>query len=59
MLQTGLNLLTVNSSSDQSTMDDGISPNSEDKRARSEVYITNLQELVGNACSIFLSADIA
>lgn len=36
-LQTGLNLLTVNSSSDQSTVDDGISPCVEDKRARSEV----------------------
>ncbi|OWM75383.1 probable WRKY transcription factor 31 [Punica granatum] len=38
-VNTGLNLLTVNSSSDQSTVDDGISPNAEDKRARSELAV--------------------
>ncbi|KAK4792437.1 hypothetical protein SAY86_022872 [Trapa natans] len=45
VLQTGLNLLAVNSSSDQSTMEDGITPNSEDKRARSELEA--LQAKVG------------
>ncbi|KAG2716963.1 hypothetical protein I3843_03G153200 [Carya illinoinensis] len=34
-VNTGLNLLTTNTSSDQSMVDDGISPNVEDKRARS------------------------
>lgn len=36
-IQTGLNLLTTNTSSDQSMVDDGISPAVEDKRAKSEV----------------------
>ncbi|XP_021274893.1 probable WRKY transcription factor 31 [Herrania umbratica] len=33
-VNTGLNLLTTNTSSDQSTVDDGISSNMEDKRAK-------------------------
>ena len=37
--QTGLNLLTTNTSSDQSSVDDGISSNMEDKRAKNEVTI--------------------
>lgn len=44
-LQTGLNLLTVNSSSDQSIVDDGISPSVEDKRARSEVQVNEFVEV--------------
>ncbi|CAK7348994.1 unnamed protein product [Dovyalis caffra] len=36
-VNTGLNLLTTNTSSDQSMVDDGISSNMEDKRAKSEV----------------------
>ncbi|XP_022952535.1 probable WRKY transcription factor 31 [Cucurbita moschata] len=35
-VNTGLNLLTTNSSSDQSMVDDGVSPNPEDKRAKNE-----------------------
>ncbi|KAK7272281.1 hypothetical protein RJT34_28778 [Clitoria ternatea] len=39
-VNTGLNLLTTtNTSSDQSMVDDGISPNSEDKRAKSELVV--------------------
>ncbi|XP_027342609.1 probable WRKY transcription factor 31 [Abrus precatorius] len=36
-VNTGLNLLTTNTSSDQSMVDDDMSPNSEGKRAKSEV----------------------
>ncbi|KAF6168263.1 hypothetical protein GIB67_011648 [Kingdonia uniflora] len=36
-VNTGLNLLTANTGSDQSTMDDGISPNVEDKQRKSEL----------------------
>lgn len=36
-IQTGLHLVTGNTSSDQSVVDDEISPNSEDKRAKNEV----------------------
>lgn len=39
-IQTGLHLLTANTSSDQSVVDDGISPNSEDKRSKTEVRLT-------------------
>ncbi|XP_062152757.1 probable WRKY transcription factor 31 [Alnus glutinosa] len=38
-VNTGLNLLTTNTSSDQSMVDDGISPNVEDKRAKSELAV--------------------
>lgn len=38
-LQTGLHLVTGNTSSDQSIVEDGLSPNSEDKRAKTEVLI--------------------
>lgn len=36
-VNTGLNLLTTNTSSDQSMVDDGISTNTEDKRTKSEL----------------------
>ncbi|XP_041006580.1 probable WRKY transcription factor 31 [Juglans microcarpa x Juglans regia] len=38
-VNTGLNLLTTNTSSDQSMVDDGLSPNVEDKRAKSEMAV--------------------
>ncbi|KAJ4980234.1 hypothetical protein NE237_031071 [Protea cynaroides] len=38
-VNTGLHLLTGNTGSDQSTVDDGISPNAEDKRAKSELAV--------------------
>ncbi|OVA03405.1 DNA-binding WRKY [Macleaya cordata] len=38
-VNTGLNLLTANTGSDQSMVDDGISPNAEDKRAKSELIV--------------------
>nr|QWQ79496.1 WRKY74 [Juglans sigillata] len=38
-VNTGLNLLTTNTSSDQSMVDDGLSPNVEDKRAKSELAV--------------------
>ncbi|XP_057954464.1 probable WRKY transcription factor 31 [Malania oleifera] len=38
-VNTGLNLLTANTSSDQSMVDDGISPNAEEKRAKSELAV--------------------
>ncbi|XWS30961.1 hypothetical protein CRYUN_Cryun23aG0036100 [Craigia yunnanensis] len=38
-VNTGLNLLTTNTSSDQSTMDYGISSNMEDKRAKNELAV--------------------
>ncbi|TKY66988.1 WRKY transcription factor 6 [Spatholobus suberectus] len=38
-VNTGLNLLTTNTSSDQSMVDDEISPNSEDKRAKHELAV--------------------
>ncbi|XP_022771770.1 probable WRKY transcription factor 31 [Durio zibethinus] len=38
-VNTGLNLLTTNTSSDQSTVDDGISSNMEDKRAKNELAV--------------------
>ncbi|GAB4859445.1 hypothetical protein Ancab_010911 [Ancistrocladus abbreviatus] len=46
-VNTGLNLLTTNTSSDQSMVDDGISPNTEDKRAKNELVVlqANLERL--------------
>nr|QGQ64040.1 WRKY transcription factor 17 [Santalum album] len=38
-VNTGLNLLTTNTSSDQSMVDDGISPNVEEKRAKIELAV--------------------
>ncbi|XAR55360.1 hypothetical protein NMG60_11035411 [Bertholletia excelsa] len=38
-LNTGLRLLTANTSSDQSMVDDGVQSNSEDKRAKTELAI--------------------
>ncbi|BAT90317.1 hypothetical protein LR48_Vigan08g128800 [Vigna angularis] len=38
-LNTGLNLLTTNTSSDQSMVDDEISPNSEDRRAENKLAV--------------------
>ncbi|XWS36781.1 hypothetical protein CRYUN_Cryun20dG0115400 [Craigia yunnanensis] len=38
-VNTGLNLLTTNTNSDQSTVDDGISSNMEDKRAKNELAV--------------------
>ncbi|KAL9397572.1 hypothetical protein Peur_011825 [Populus x canadensis] len=38
-VNTGLNLLTTNTSSEQSTVDDGVSLNMEDKRAKSELAV--------------------
>ncbi|CAA3003755.1 probable WRKY transcription factor 31 [Olea europaea subsp. europaea] len=38
-VNTGLHLLTANTSSDQSVVDDGISPNSEDKRSKTEMVV--------------------
>ncbi|KAJ6319548.1 hypothetical protein OIU78_015048 [Salix suchowensis] len=38
-VNTGLNLLTTNTSSDQSMVDDGISSNMEDKRAKSDLAV--------------------
>ncbi|XP_050208309.1 probable WRKY transcription factor 31 [Mercurialis annua] len=38
-VNTGLNLLTTNTSSDQSMVDDGISTNMEDKRAKNELAV--------------------
>ncbi|XWS75761.1 hypothetical protein CRYUN_Cryun01aG0119900 [Craigia yunnanensis] len=38
-VNTGLNLLTTNTSSDQSTVDDGISSNMKDKRAKNELAV--------------------
>ncbi|XP_011047240.1 PREDICTED: probable WRKY transcription factor 31 isoform X3 [Populus euphratica] len=42
-VNTGLNLLTTNTSSDQSMVDDGISSNMEYKRAKSELQLAVLQ----------------
>ncbi|PHT43190.1 WRKY transcription factor 6 [Capsicum baccatum] len=38
-INTGLHLLTANTYSDQSIVDDGLSPNSEDKRTKSELAV--------------------
>ncbi|KAJ7008592.1 hypothetical protein D5086_005720 [Populus alba] len=38
-VNTALNLLTTNTSSEQSTVDDGVSSNMEDKRAKSELAV--------------------
>ncbi|XP_027062546.1 probable WRKY transcription factor 31 [Coffea arabica] len=38
-VNTGLHLLTANTSSDQSIVDDGISPHSDDKRTKSELAV--------------------
>lgn len=38
-MQIGLNLLTANTGSDESTVDDGLSMDMEDKRAKFEVLI--------------------
>ncbi|XVF31734.1 hypothetical protein REPUB_Repub17cG0017700 [Reevesia pubescens] len=38
-INTGLNLLTTNTSSDQSTVDDGASSNMEDKKAKNELVV--------------------
>ncbi|KAL0442957.1 UNVERIFIED_CONTAM: WRKY transcription factor 6 [Sesamum latifolium] len=37
VINTGLQLVTANTGSDQSTVDDGMSPDAEDKRARNEL----------------------
>ncbi|KAE8701335.1 dienelactone hydrolase family protein [Hibiscus syriacus] len=42
-VNTGLNLLTTNTSSDQSTVDDGISSNMDDKRAKNEVVVLQVE----------------
>ncbi|KAL8205268.1 hypothetical protein R6Q57_008819 [Mikania cordata] len=42
-LNTGLHLVTGNTSSDQSVVDDGISPNSEDKRAKNELAVVQAE----------------
>ncbi|GMI98519.1 hypothetical protein like AT1G62300 [Hibiscus trionum] len=42
-VNTGLNLLTTNTSSDQSTVDDGISSNMEDKRAKNELAVLQVE----------------
>ncbi|KVH88966.1 DNA-binding WRKY, partial [Cynara cardunculus var. scolymus] len=42
-INTGLHLVTGNTSSDQSLVDDGISPNSEDKRAKNELAVAQAQ----------------
>nr|WCL15201.1 WRKY7699 [Atractylodes chinensis] len=42
-INTGLHLLTGNTSSDQSVVDDGISPNSEDKRAKNELAVVQAE----------------
>ncbi|KAE8685261.1 putative WRKY transcription factor 42 [Hibiscus syriacus] len=42
-VNTGLNLLTTNTSSDQSTVDDGISSNMEDKRAKNELSVLQVE----------------
>ncbi|XP_058220308.1 probable WRKY transcription factor 31 [Rhododendron vialii] len=39
IVNTGLHLLTANTSSDQSMVDDGISPNSDEKRAKTELGV--------------------
>ncbi|XP_061356500.1 probable WRKY transcription factor 31 [Gastrolobium bilobum] len=38
-VNTGLNLLTTNTSSDQSMVDDDVSPNSEDRRTKNELAV--------------------
>ncbi|XP_042520700.1 probable WRKY transcription factor 31 [Macadamia integrifolia] len=38
-VNTGLHLLTANTGSDQSTVDDGISPNAEEKRSKNELAV--------------------
>lgn len=42
-INTGLHLVTGNTSSDQSVVDDGISPNSEDKRAKNELAVVQAE----------------
>ncbi|GMI69092.1 hypothetical protein like AT1G62300 [Hibiscus trionum] len=42
-VNTGLNLLTTNTSSDQSTVDDGISSSMEDKRAKNELAVLQVE----------------
>nr|AFS64077.1 WRKY transcription factor 12 [Tamarix hispida] len=42
-VNTGLNLLITNTSSDQSMVDDGISPNNEDKRVRNELVLAKAE----------------
>ncbi|RDY11786.1 WRKY transcription factor 6, partial [Mucuna pruriens] len=42
-VNTGLNLLTTNTSSDQSMVDDDTSPNSEDKRAKNELVVVQAE----------------
>ncbi|KAF5758808.1 putative transcription factor WRKY family [Helianthus annuus] len=42
-INTGLHLQTGNTSSDQSVVDDGISPNSEDKRAKNELAVVQAE----------------
>ncbi|KAK8569866.1 hypothetical protein V6N13_002578 [Hibiscus sabdariffa] len=42
-VNTGLNLLTTNTSSDQSMVDDGISSNMEDKRAKNELAVLQVE----------------
>ncbi|KAL4555542.1 hypothetical protein LXL04_038164 [Taraxacum kok-saghyz] len=42
-INTGLHLVTGNTSSDQSVVDDGTSPNSEDKRAKNELAVVQAE----------------
>ncbi|KAI7731543.1 hypothetical protein M8C21_022299 [Ambrosia artemisiifolia] len=42
-INTGLHLQTGNTSSDQSVVDDGISSNSEDKRAKNELHVVQAE----------------
>ncbi|XP_019193757.1 PREDICTED: probable WRKY transcription factor 31 [Ipomoea nil] len=42
-INTGLHLLTANTSSDQSIVEDELSPNSEDKRAKSELAVVQAE----------------
>ncbi|KAF7840605.1 putative WRKY transcription factor 31 [Senna tora] len=43
-VNTGLQLLTANTGSDQSTVDDGVSSDAEDKRAKTTTELAQLQE---------------
>ncbi|KAL0286191.1 UNVERIFIED_CONTAM: WRKY transcription factor 6 [Sesamum angustifolium] len=43
VINTGLQLVTANTGSDQSTVDDGMSPDAEDKRARNELAQLQVQ----------------
>lgn len=48
-MQTGLHLVTANTCSDHSIVDDGLSPDSDDKKAKNEVifkYIISESHLI-------------